>query len=92
MVLYYEFELRIHSIESLKEKRNVLKSLLQKLRQKYRISGAEIGIHDQKSFAIIGVAIVGNDGVYLETVINDVIQFIEINYQIDIIDYKKTYL
>ena len=59
-------ELHIPSARGLKEKRKVIKSLIDRLAHRYRISIAETGHHDLHQRAEIGLALVGSDGAHLE--------------------------
>lgn len=57
---YAAFELHIESAQSLKEKRTVVRSLRDRLRRKFEISVAEVGLNDLHQRARIGVAVVSN--------------------------------
>lgn len=57
-----QFELLIPGAESLKEKRAVVRSVRDKLSRELRLSIAEVGAHDNPSLAMMGMAIVANDG------------------------------
>lgn len=57
-----QFELLIPGAESLKDKRAVVRSVRDKLSRELRLSIAEVGAHDNPSLAMMGVAIVANDG------------------------------
>lgn len=50
--------LRLEGCRSLKDKRQILRSLLEGLRQDYKASVAEVGDHDLWGSAEIGVAVV----------------------------------
>ena len=52
------FELHLHSSRSLKDKRRVVKSLVERIHQKWRVSIAETGFHDLHQRAEIALAIV----------------------------------
>ena len=54
-------ELVIGEAHSLKEKRHVMKSLLDRLRREHAVSAAEVGDLDTWNRARIGVAFVSND-------------------------------
>jgi hypothetical protein len=53
------FELHLPGARSLKEKRKVIKSLMDRLQSRYRVSVAETDHHDLHQRAEIGVALVG---------------------------------
>ena len=50
------FELHIPAARGLKEKRKVVKSLIDKIHQRFRVSIAETGYHDLHQRAEIGIA------------------------------------
>lgn len=52
---------RIHDCHSLKAKRKIVKSIIQRLKNTYNASVAEVGANDVYQKAEIGVAIIGND-------------------------------
>lgn len=57
---------RLHGCHSLKGKRKIVKSIIQRLRNNFNVSVAEVGSNDIHQRAVIGFALVGND----RTVIN----------------------
>ena len=58
-------ELHIPAARGLKEKRKVVKSLIDRLAHRYRISIAETDHHDLHQRAEIGIALVGGDSGHL---------------------------
>lgn len=72
---------------SLKDKRMIVKSLLQKARNKFNISIAEIEGQDYYQTIIIGAACVSNTRVQANTVLDEVMRFIEENTEAEITDY-----
>lgn len=60
-------ELSIPGAFSLKEKRHVLRSLLDRLRREHAVSAAEVGDQDVWNRAVIGVAFVSNDARHAES-------------------------
>ena len=59
-------QLRLHDCRSLKGKRKVVISIIQRIRNNFNVSAAEVGSNDIHQKAEIGFALVGND----RTVIN----------------------
>ncbi|MFN4246050.1 MAG: DUF503 domain-containing protein, partial [Brevinematia bacterium] len=47
---------------TLKEKRRIINSLKDKTRNRFNVSIAEVGLNDDHRNALIGVAVVSNDG------------------------------
>ncbi len=56
------FELHLHSSRSLKDKRRVVKSLIERVHQRYRVSIAETDFHDLHQRAEIAMAVVVSGG------------------------------
>jgi len=67
----------IHDNNSLKGKRKVVKSLIEKVRHRFGASVAEVEDHDLWQKAKIGVAVVGNDARLLSTRLDQIASFIE---------------
>jgi len=65
-VILMLFELRISYVQSLKDKRRVIKGLKDRLSSRFNISIAELGELDNWNMAILGVAMIGNDRKYLQ--------------------------
>ena len=63
--------LEIAGSNSLKDKRQSLKSLLDLLRNKFNVSAAEVGDNDTWRRAVVGVACVSNDQAHAGAVLND---------------------
>ena len=71
------FEIHIPQAQSLKEKRMVVKSLRDRIRNKFEVSAAEVGLQDLHQRARIGVAMVSSDEKVLERVLEEIVSFIE---------------
>ena len=72
--------------DSLKGKRKVVKSLIEKVRHKFDAAVAEVGDNDLWQKAQVGVALVGNDSQLLEARLQQIMKFIENQYLVEIID------
>jgi uncharacterized protein YlxP (DUF503 family) len=70
-------ELYIPEANSLKAKRKVIKSLKDRIRQKFNVSVAEIELQDLWQRTILGVATISNDKKQIDAALNKVIFFIE---------------
>tara|TARA_B100000614_G_scaffold175049_3_gene156336 strand:+ start:481 stop:771 length:291 start_codon:yes stop_codon:yes gene_type:complete len=69
--------LEIPDLTSIKDKRRIVVSLRDRLIRKFKVSAAEVDLHDSLSFAQIGVALVCNDRRHGERVMQKVLTFIE---------------
>ena len=69
--------LALHGVFSLKEKRGIIKRITARVRNTFPVSIAEIAENDQLRSAAIGFSVVGNDGAYVNSVLDKVLDFIE---------------
>ena len=76
----------IHDNNSLKGKRKVVKSLIEKVRHRFEASVAEVEDHDLWQKAKIGVALVGNDARLLSTRLDQITSFIENQHLAEIVE------
>lgn len=65
-----QFELLLHDAESLKDKRRVVRSLKDRLHREHMVSVAEVGSADAIGSAVLAVALVGNDGRHIGSVLD----------------------
>ncbi len=72
--------------DSLKGKRKVVRSLIEKVRHKFEAAVAEVGDNDLWQKARIGVAVVGNDSQLLNTRLNQIMKYMENQHLAEIID------
>ena len=69
-------ELYLPEGHSLKEKRQVLSSLKERLRNKFNVSVAEVGEQDLWQKAVLGIACVANEGAHVNQVLDQVLNAI----------------
>ena len=77
--------LRLFSPESLKEKRHILKSVINKIKTSFNVSVAEISLNDKWQVTEIGIACVSNDSKFVDTTFNSIISLIESDFRVEII-------
>jgi uncharacterized protein len=77
---------RLHGNQSLKDKRRVVKSLVEKSRHRFNVSVAEVADQDVHQSAVIGVAVIGNDGRTLNSLLDRIIDFMDSLSLADLID------
>ena len=70
-------ELHVHGSQSLKEKRGVVRSVVQRLRNRFNVSVAEIGGQDTWQRAVLGIAATGNDRSYVRGQLGKALEFVE---------------
>ena len=81
--------LRASWVHSLKEKRMVVKSIVQKLRNKFNISVAEAESQDIHQTIVIGIAGVCGDSAHSDSSAEHIITFIENNTDAEITNIEK---
>jgi len=67
----------IPDVESIKDKRRIIKSVTDKLQRRFHMSAAEVDLQDSLTFAQIGGALVSNSRSFGETVMQKAFQMIE---------------
>lgn len=74
---YGVINLRIPGSFSLKEKRSILNKILRRTQNEFNVSIAEVAQQDRHQLAIIGFAIVGNDGAFVNGKVDHLLRFVE---------------
>jgi uncharacterized protein YlxP (DUF503 family) len=72
-------ELRLPGVRSLKEKRGILKSLIARVHREFNVSCGEVDLHDVWQAATLGVAVVSTAPPHAESVLENVVIWIEDN-------------
>jgi len=80
--------LRLPENRSLKEKRRVIKSIKDKVRNKFNVSIAEIDGLDKWQWATLGVACVSNNNRFVNSVLSNVVDFISEMHLAELLDYE----
>jgi uncharacterized protein YlxP (DUF503 family) len=70
-------ELHVHGSQSLKQKRGVVRSVVQRLRNRFNVAVAEIGGQDTWQRAVLGITTTGNDRTQVRGVLNRTLVFVE---------------
>ena len=68
--------IHLHGIDSLKGKRKIVKSLIERLRSRFNASVSEVAAQDSKQLAVVGVSVVSNDGSHLDEQLDKIVNFI----------------
>jgi uncharacterized protein YlxP (DUF503 family) len=81
--------LRVPENVSLKGKRQVLKSITSRVRNKFNVSVAEVDDNDVWQLATIGICYVSNDRRHTNQVLSKVVNFmIKSRFEIEMLDYE----
>jgi uncharacterized protein YlxP (DUF503 family) len=85
--------LRLPENHSLKGKRQVLKSLLARLHNRFNVSAAEVDTHDSWQMISLGITCVSNEERHAHQVLASVISFIEAErLDAELLDYSTEVL
>jgi len=70
---------------SLKDKRQVVRSVKDRARQRFNISIAEVGDLESRTTAELGIACVSNDSRHLDRLLNHVANYIEDEFPLSVL-------
>lgn len=82
-------EIFLGDIFSLKEKRQIVKSVIDKLKNRFNVSVAEIDRQDDKRWAIIGLACISNSTKIVHQQLDHIIDFLEADGRFAVEDILK---
>lgn len=74
-------------MNSLKEKRRIIKSLMKRAQNDFNISISEVDSNDNHRNAILGAAVVSNNRSFCDQVLSKLIDKIDNNPEVVLIDY-----
>jgi hypothetical protein len=81
-----KLELRLHDNRSLKGKRKVVKSMVDKVKARFNVAIAEVGSNDKWQKIELGISAVGNDRRHVDASLNHVLTFLDSLYLAQIVD------
>ena len=86
-VLVWKCTLRLlDDPESLKEKRGIIRPILERMRSTHGLSAAEVGKHDRLNLAELGFCTVGTDSRKLDSIGEKARNWLESNFRVEIIE------
>ena len=88
-ILAMTFRLHAPWVNSLKEKRMIVKSLIAKLQNKFHVSAAEVDKQDTHHIIVIGVAAIVPHNAIADSIMDDITDFIEDNTEAEILDETR---
>jgi len=80
--------LRLLDSRSLKEKRRVIKGIKDRVRSRFNVSIAEIDGLDKWQRATLGVACVSNDARSANSILSNVVSFVDGMHAAELVDYE----
>ncbi len=84
-----EIEVLIYESNSLKEKRHVIKSIIERIKSKFNASVAEVGYNELWNRSLIGIAVVSNKKILCDESISKIINFIDNDERVEILSVNK---
>ncbi|MBY6946725.1 DUF503 domain-containing protein [Clostridium botulinum] len=88
-ILILKITLRASWVSSLKEKRMIIKSLIQRLKNKFNISVSEIDAQDIHKTVVIGMVGICGNSAQVDSTAENIIEFIDSNTDAEIIHIEK---
>lgn len=82
-----EVQLLLPESRSLKDKRQVLKSLKERIGNRFEVSVAEVDHNELWQRGTLGIAVVSNTTQHANEVLSRVVNFIERDLRVQLIDY-----
>lgn len=70
-----KIKFNLYGINSLKEKRSIVKSIINRIKNKFNVSIAETDYNDSYLWAQVGFVIIGNDSRLVNSKVDKVINF-----------------
>ncbi len=83
-------ELHLPGARSLKDKRQVVRSLKERIRERVQASVAEVEFQDLWQRAALGVAVVSADGAQVRERLQSVRQIVDQAVQAELLDWQET--
>jgi len=85
-------QLALYEAQSLKDKRRVVKSIKDRLSSRFNASVAEVDALDSRKHAVLGVAVVGNEGAYVHSCLDRIVDVLRRQGNASLIDYQRELL
>jgi len=83
-----QMDFLIPDAQSIKDKRRVIKSLKQVLRNRYNCSVAETNFHDKWRRAQLSVCVVSNESRHANEQVNEIARFVSTKNGAELLDYR----
>jgi uncharacterized protein YlxP (DUF503 family) len=80
--------LSIDQAFSLKEKRHIIKSIIERLKSRFNASVAEVELNDTWKNAVIGVTCVSNEAAHTDSMMANIVKFVENDGRAILVDYS----
>ena len=88
-VLSAKLTFHIPGAGSLKDKRQVRRSLIEKAKQRFNVSISEVDLQDVHQKLVIGIAVVSGEATHAENSLDEIIRFLENNPNAELTEIIK---
>jgi uncharacterized protein YlxP (DUF503 family) len=80
--------LLLRESRSLKDKRQVVQSIKDKLKQRFNVSVAEVEAQDNRQMAILGFAMVGNESSHVRATLQQIVEALRCHPVAEFVDHE----
>jgi len=80
--------LLLRESRTLKDKRQVISSIKDKLKQRFNVSVAEVEAQDNRQMAILGFAMVGNEASHVRKTLQQIVEALRSHPVAELIDHE----
>lgn len=80
--------LLVRESRSLKDKRQVVRSVTDRLRNAFNVSVTEVEAEDHRQMVVLGVAMVGTEGSHVQSVFNQIVEALRVHPVAEFIDHE----
>jgi len=80
--------LLLRQARSLKDKRQVVKSIKDRLHNDFNVSVAEIEDQDNRQLAVLGFAMVSNEAHHVKTALGQIVQALRVHPVAELVDHE----
>ena len=80
--------IRVPDAMSLKDKRRAIKSIKDRIANRFNVSVAEVGLLDSRREAQLGVALVSNDSGFVQSCLSKVVNLVQRTVKLELLDYS----
>jgi uncharacterized protein YlxP (DUF503 family) len=91
VVLRMEVHLRLHEAASLKDKRMVLRSIRDRLRNRFNVALAEVGSQDEWRQIELGIVSVGSDRGVVDAELDAITRFLDSDVRFEMVERLVEY-
>jgi uncharacterized protein len=81
-----KIEFRLFDNRSLKGKRKVVRSMVDKVKAKFNVSVAEVGSNDKWQKIELGISAIGNDRRHIDSSLSHILEFLDSLYLAQIVN------